>query len=228
MKRYRKIYSKIKSRSAHTLRVQNGVVLRKSGVAIKKKPKTFVSYQAPPTLKERKERAKGKTNAGKQQQRRQIGRQFENSGSDSGKSDYLPIISVKKPTTVVTQAGPSQPQKTSTEPAATGEQAQLESRSKPSDKTNITVPDTGSDEDTIPALGGETDIPTPREQKMPAPTDKKKRAPRKARLVSYSSKEDSQEDTESRKSGRKRTTVTKMGGVMIDCITTKHDRAEGK
>ena len=68
---------------------------------------------------------------------------------------------------------------TSTEPTAS-DQAQLESRSKPSDKTDITVPDTGSDEETIPALGGETDIPFPREQKMPAPTDKKKREPRKA------------------------------------------------
>ena len=129
---------------------------------------------------------------------------------------------------MVNQAGPSQPQNTLTEPTATGEQAQLESRSKPSDKTNITVPDRWSDEDTIPALEGETDIPTPRDQKMPAPTDKKKKAPRKARLVSYSSHDDSQDDTASRKNGRKRSAVTKMGGVTIDCITTKHDRAEGK
>ena len=86
LKRYRKIYSKINSQSAHTLTLNNGVVLRKLSVAIEKKPKTSVSYQAPPTPKEVKERTKGKTNAGKQQQWRQIRQQFEYSESESGKA----------------------------------------------------------------------------------------------------------------------------------------------
>ena len=114
-------------------------MLRKLGVAMKKKPKSSISYEALPTPKEVKEQAKGKINARKQQQRRQIGRWFENSGSESEESDFLPIISVKRPTTVDTQARPSQPQNTPTEPTATGEQAQRESRSKSSDKKNYST-----------------------------------------------------------------------------------------
>ena len=58
----------------------------------------------------------------------------------------------------------------------------------------------GAKEITVPAAGG-----------------KKKRAA-KQRLVSYSS-QDSESDKTSQKSGRKRTAVTKMGGVMIDHIS---------
>ena len=88
------------------------------------------------------------------------------------------------------------------------------------------VSDTGSNQDTIPALDGETEK-KPGDPKLSAPTEKKKKAPRKTRLVSYISQEDSQDDTASRRSGKKRTAVTKMGGVMIDYIN-KNDREEGK
>ena len=57
----------------------------------------------------------------------------------------------------------------------------------------------------------------PGDQTLPVPGGKK-RTTRKARLVSYSSQEDIQEETSSRRSARKRTAVTKMGGVMIDFI----------
>ena len=63
---------------------------------------------------------------------------------------------------------------------------------------------------------------------MPAP-GKKKGTSRKARLVSYSSQEDSHDEMgsiASRRSGRKRTAVTKMGGVMIDFIN--QNEKEGK
>ena len=53
---------------------------------------------------------------------------------------------------------------------------------------------------------------------LPAAGGKKKRTARQQRLVSYSS-QDSESETASRNSSRKRTAVTKMGGVMIDSIT---------
>ena len=97
---------------------------------------------------------------------------------------------MKKPKPEETQAGPSQNQPTI-------EKAQKFTRK--SETTSQTLPDTGSDEDTIPAIGGEPEE-IPRDQKKPAPADKKKKQ-RKVRLVSYSSQGDSQEDTASRRSG---------------------------
>ena len=200
LKRNKQIHSKTKSQSAHTLTLNNGVVLRKSGVATKTNPKKFLPYQALPTPQEVKERARVKANAGKQQtvckQRvgvggkrlltHHIGKKIHNSGHSSR-----------------TVTNPNHSNRTHKQTGTTIIENKL------SDKTNNTVPDTGSDEDKIPALGGETDIQTPRDQKMPAPADKKKREPRKARLVSYSSRDDSQDDMASRRSGRIRTAVTK-------------------
>ena len=58
-------------------------------------------------------------------------------------------------------------------------------------------------------------------------TRKKAGRPRKQRLLSYSSQDsNSQDDTGSRKSTRKRTTVSKWGSVMIDAIT--RDKGKGK
>ena len=89
--------------------------------------------------------------------------------------------------------------------------------------------DIGSDQDTIPPLGGELDK-NPRDPSASNPGDQaKKRTTRKARLVSYSSQEGNEDETvstSSRRSGRKRTAVTKMGGVMID-FTNKNEK-EGK
>ena len=66
-------------------------------------------------------------------------------------------------------------------------------------------------------VGEEDGIPEATERTVPAAGGKKKRAA-KQRLVSYSS-QDSESDTTSQKLGRKRTAVTKMGGVMIDHIS---------
>ena len=180
-------------------------MLRKSGVATKlksKKEKAAVPQAVlpPPTPREVKERATRKI--APEKQRKQTGRRFENSGSESEDSEDLPIISVKR--TVQTSAE-----------AQTGA-AQIGA-------------DTGSDQDTVPALGGELErnprdpsALNPGDQTLPIPRGKK-RTTRKARLVSYSSHEDSKDETASRRSGRKRTAVTKMGGVMIDFIN-KDDR----
>ena len=64
-------------------------------------------------------------------------------------------------------------------------------------------------------------------EQIPA-TGGKKRG-RKQRLVSYSSQDSasSLDETSSRRSGRKRTAVTKMGAVMIDNIK-KTDKSGAK
>ena len=67
----------------------------------------------------------------------------------------------------------------------------------------------------------------PRDPKLPVSADKKRKTPQKARLVSYRSQDDSQDETASRRSGRKRTAVTKMARV-INYIASKNDRKEGK
>ena len=113
LKRYKQLHSKVRSKSTHTLTLDNGVVLRKSGVATKPKPKkskvaaksvlpvssSEVKKQAahpglpPPTPREFKERS---TKRIANKQRGRLGRQFENSGSESEDSEELPIISVKR------------------------------------------------------------------------------------------------------------------------------------
>ena len=166
----------------------------------------------PPTPREVKERSTKRT-ADKQRER--IGRRFENSGSESEDSEDLPIISVKRAKQSLT-----------TTPDAPIERS----------ATAVTDVDVGSDQDTIPARGGELDnhprdqgTSNPRDQSHTTTTSKKKGASsKKARLVSYSSQGDSQDETSSttsRRSGRKRTAVTRMGGVMIDFI---NQNKEGK
>ena len=95
--------------------------------------------------------------------------------------------------------------------------------------------DSGSNQETIPARSGNLDrnsrdpaTSNPGDQPTQAP-GKKKGPSKKARLVSYSSQDDSRDDTRSiasRRSGRKRMTVTKMEGVMIDFIN--QSEKEGK
>ena len=225
LKRYKQLHSKVRSESTHTLTLDNGVVLRKSGVAAKPKPKKLkvaaksvlpvpsseVNKRAtqpvlpPPTLRAVKDRL---TKRLAEKQRGRIGRRLENSGSESEDSEDLPIISVKRAKQSLTTT-PDEPIERSA--------------------TAITEVDVGSDQDTIPARGGELDHHHPREQGTSNPGDqskstnskKKGASSKKARLVSYSSQGDSQDETSSttsRRSGRKRTAVTKMGGVMIDFI----------
>ena len=161
----------------------------------------------PSTPREVKERATRKATTEKQ--RKQTGRRFDNSGSESKDGEDLPIISVKR--TIQTSAE-----------AQTSAQASEQQTINP-------VQDTGSDQDTIPALGKylernprDPSALNPGDQILPVPGGKK-RSTRKARLVSYSSQIDIQDETASRRSGRKRTSVTKMGEVMIDFID-KNDK----
>ena len=218
LKRYRQLHSKVKAESAHTLTLNNGVVLRKSGVATKAKPKKSKagskSISPSPTPREVKERATKRI--APEKQRKKSGRQFENSGCESEDSDNLPIISVKRTKQPSAEA--------STEIAQADPTAMTQ-----------TDADIGSDQESIPARSDDLDrnprapsTSNPGDQPMPAP-GKKKGTSKKDRLVSYSSQEDSQDDTgsiASRRSGRKRTALTKMGGVMIDFIN--QNEKEGK
>ena len=102
LKRYKQLHSKVKSESTHTLTLNNGVVLRKSGVATKPKSKkskatshsvlpvppptsrevkkrASFSASPPPTPREVKERAAQRIISDRQ--RKKTGRRFENSGS---------------------------------------------------------------------------------------------------------------------------------------------------
>ena len=153
LKRYKQLHSKVRFESTHTLTLDNGVVLRKSGVATKPKPKkskvaaksvlpvpsSEVKKRAahpelpPPTPREVKKRS---TKRIVNKQRERIGRRFENSGSESEDSEDLPIISVKRAKQSLT-----------TTPDAPIERS----------ATAVTDVDVGSDQDTIPARGGELD-----------------------------------------------------------------------
>ena len=168
------------------------------------------AIQPPPTPCDRKERATRK--AATEKQRKQTVRRFENSDSESEDSEDLPIISVKRTVQTSAEAQASEQQTGSA-------QAREQQTTNPAQDT--------SDQDTISALGGELER-NPRDYSALNPGDQtvpggKKRTTRKARLVSYSSQDDSQDETASRRSGRKRTAVSKMGGVMIDFIN-KNDK----
>ena len=206
LKRYKQLHSKVRSESTHTLTFDNGVVLRKSGVATKPKPKKLkvaakpvlpvpsseVNKRAtqpvlpPPTPRAVKDRL---TKRLAEQQRGRIGRRLENSGSESEDSEDLPIISVKRTKQPLTTT-PDEPIERSA--------------------TAITEVDVGSDQDTIPARGGELDHHHPRDQGTSNPGDqskstnskKKGASSKKARLVLYSSQGDSQDETSSTTSRR--------------------------
>ena len=99
LKRYKQLHSKVKAESVRTLTLNNGVVLRKSGVVTKPKSKRAKAAlpQAvlpPPTPREVKKRATRKIATEKQW--KQTGRRFETSGSESEDIEDLPIISVKR------------------------------------------------------------------------------------------------------------------------------------
>ena len=166
------------------------------------------SVLPPPTPRDVKERAIQRNVSDRQ--RKKTGRQFENSGSESEDSDDLPIILAKR-------AKPA----TETPGAQIGQTA-----------TTATDVDIESDQDTIPALGGDLDK-NPRDQttsnpgdqthatSLPGPSRKKGPTTKKARLVSYSSKGDSQDETTSSTSRN-----SSMGGVMIEFIN--QNEKEGK
>ena len=194
-------------------------MLKKLGVARKAKPKKIKtgskSIVPPPTPREVKERAT-KRIAQQKQPREKSGRRFENSGSESEDSDNLPIISVKRT---------KQPSAEASTEIAQADPTAMQQRDA----------DSGSDQETIPARSGDLDR-NPRDPATANPGDQPTQAPgkkkgpsKKARLVSNSSQDDSQDDTgsiASRRSGRKRTAVTKMEGVMIDFINQSEKKGK--
>ena len=152
--------------------------------------------------------------------------------SESDAVNYLPLITMKqvKPTSGGANVGEEgqgtssggQDQKqtetitirpsnyeTATDYTMAREQ-EIEANRRKEDTGGITPQETERETEQIPATGG-------------------KRRGRKQRLVSYSSQDSasSLDETSSRRSGRKRTTVTKMGAVMIDNIQ-KTDKSGAK
>ena len=201
-------------------RTGNKNLKRKSGVATKPIPKKSkiaaksvlpvplreVKQRAiqtalpPPTPRDVKERLAQRI---AKKKRERTGRRFEDTDSESEDSEDLPIISVKR----------------AKQPLTTTPEAPIERSAETLPEAEV-----GTDQDTIPAQGGELDNQNPREQGISNPGEqsksitasrKKGASSKKAKLVSYSSQRESQDETSSttsRKSGRKRTAVTKMGG----------------
>ena len=249
--RYRPLNSDIVNQSKHTIEMSNGAVLKKSGLALKqaKVPKKLAAGQiaAPPTPWDLKRKlltcgnqpssSKGTrgtfhSTVGKKS-RFQTLEIAEDSDSDA--EDHLPLITSKqaKPTSGGTNVGEEgqgtssggqdqiKPEiitirpsnyETATDYTITSEQEIAENQRK-RDTRGITPQETEREAEQIPEI----------------PETKEKKRGRKQRLVSYSSQDlaSSLDETSSRRSGRKRTAVTKMGAVMIDNIQ-KTDKSGAK
>ena len=240
--RYRPLNSDIVNQSKHTIEMGNGAVLRKSGVALKKaknqKKRAPRQIAAPPTPWDLKRKlltcgnqpssAKGTrgtfhSTMGKKSRLQNLEIAED---SDSDAEDHLPLITSNqaRPTSGGTNVG-EEGQGTSS-----GGQDQIQPEiitTRPSNYETATdytiareqeIAENQRKEDT----GGITPQETEREaEQIPEiPETKEKKRGRKQRLVSYSSQDSasSLDETSSRRSGRKRTAVTKMGAVMIDNI----------
>ena len=235
MNRYRPLKSKIVDQTEHTIKMNNGAVLRKSGVALRKAkvPKKRVPggpLPTPPTPWDLKRKLKlrqnqpGRSKGTKESQHNIMGKgakfqileSAENSGSEL--EDQLPLsttILVAKPTRGRENGG-EDGQGTSSrgrdpvQPEAIG----VRPSNKETEKGDTLAGETGIEND-----WGRTNTEgiepqeTEREPKHISVTGGKKRG-RKQRLVSYSSQDSasSLDETSSRRSGRKRIAVTKMGG----------------
>ena len=231
--------------------MSNGAVLRKSGVALKKakilKKRAPGQIAAPPTpwdLKRKLLMSSSQPSSSKGTRgtfHGTVGKKsrFQNleivEDSESDAEDHLPLITTKqaKPTSGGTNIG-EEGQGTSS-----GGQDQVQTETitiRPSNyetATDYTI----AREQEIEAnrrkenTGGITPQETEREaEQIPEiPETKEKKRGRKQRLVSYSSQDSASSlaETSSRRSGRKRTAVTKMGAVMIDNIQ-KTDKSGAK
>ena len=254
MNRYRPLKSNLVDQTEHTIRMSNGAVLRKSGVALRKAkfPKKRAPGQitAPPTpwcLKRKLLTSSNQPGSSKGNQPGSSkgtkgtfhstmgkGARFQNlefaEDSDSESEDHLPLSTTKKvgKQTSGRVNGGEDGQGTS---SGGRDQVQPEV---------ITVRPSNDETAKEHALARETEIgndrgrantegtepqETEREAEHMPVTGGKKRG-RKQRLVSYSSQDsaNSLDETSSRRSGRKQTAVTKMGAVMIDNIR-KTDKA---
>ena len=226
-KRYRSINQKVISESKHTLTLANGSVLRKSGVAEKviktNAPNTASKLTLPPpamsALKRRAElkRAANEQAAGTSTQSKADNRTRESSPAEEADSD-----SEYEPITISKYAGNST--------TAPGRNAEENEPKVPKDVEDGTGrPNLSEGSGAAKSKGVDTEVQTmSTEQGGSAPNlsnegqgekqpKKKGERGRRLRLVSYSSQE-SEDGTGSRKSTRKRTAVSKFGGVMIDSI----------
>ena len=223
---------KIVAESTYTLKMNNGSLLRKPGVAVRKastpkkrtlgitKPPTPADLRKKIAIADSKKRKKSGTLA-KQGGAITIDEQaLQESVSDSDSQSLatkriggkLPLAQLPE-----IQAEPNEGSTvTMREGRSVTELANLEkSAGEQNEKASTSATEKGSGKST--KNSEEDGIPAATEITVPAAGGKKKRAA-KQRLVSYSSL-DSESDTTSRKSSRKRTVVTKMGGVMIGHIS---------
>ena len=243
LNRYRPLNSNIVNQSKHTIEMSNEAVLRKSGVALRKAkvPKKRAPGQiaTPPTPWDLKRKllasgnqpssSKGtrgtfKSTAGKKSRFQNLELEED---SDSDAEDHLPIITSKQaPTSGGMNVGEEgqgtssggqdqiQPEIITTRPSnyqtatdyTIAREREIAENKKKGDNGGITAQETERDAEP--------------EQFPDIPKTKEKKRGRKQRLVSYSSQDSasSLDETSSRRSGRKRTAVTKMGAVMIDNI----------
>ena len=249
MNRYKPLKSSIVNQSEQTIKMSNGAVLGKSGVALKKAkiPKKRAPGQiaAPPTPWDVKRKlltrssqpssSKGTTGTyqrtiGKRS-RFQILETAEDSKSD--KEDYLPLATTRQAVETTTGGADVEGERQGT---SSGGQDQVQTETitiRPSNYETATEY-TMAREKEIEAnrrkedTGGNIPQEAEREAEQIPKTGEKKRS-RKQRLVFYSSQDSasSLDETSSRRSGRKRTAVTKMGAVMIDNIQ-KADKSGAK
>ena len=220
MNRYRPLKSKIVDQTEHTIKMSNGAVLRKSGVALRKTkvPKKRVPggpLPTPPTPRDLKRKLKlrqnqpgsstgnqpGSSKGTKESQHNILGKEArfqilesaENSDSES--EDQLPLsttILVVKPTRGRENGGED----------GQGTSGGGQDSVQPEVAEGAEPQDTNAE--------GTEPQETEREPEHISVTGGKKRG-RKQRLVSYSS-QDSASSLDETSSGRKRTAVTKMGG----------------
>ena len=231
-KRYRPINQKVVSEYKHTLTLVNGSVLRKSEVAVKglkpNAPKIASKITLPPpamsALKRRAElkRAPNEQAAGTSTRStaeirtREISPTQDSAEEADSDSEYEPITISRyaEQTTVASDQG-----------------VELNAPKVFKDAEGVAEKPNSSEGSVETSKGVDTEVQTMNtEQGGSAPNlsnegqpekqaKKKGERGRRLRLVSYSSQESEDQDgTGSRKSTRKRTAVSKFGGVMIDSI----------
>ena len=249
MNRYRSLNSSIVNQSEHTIKMSNGAVLRKSGVALKRSkfPKKRAPGQiaAPPTpwdlkrklLASSSQPSSSKGTKGTSHCTMGNRSRFQNletaEDSESDEEDHFPLISTKQavePTFGGADVGGER------QGTSSGGQDRVQTET-------ITIRPSNYDTATEYTLAREKKIETnrrkestegniPQEVEREAkqiPATREEKRGRKQRLVSYSSQDSasSLDETSSRMSGRKRTAVNKMGAVMIDTIQ-KADKSGAK
>ena len=222
-KRYRPINQKVVSESKHTLTLANGSVLRKSGVAVKGlKPNAQKSGSQitlpPPAMSALKRRAELKqpqneqaagtsTQSAAEIRTREISPTRDSAEEADSDSEYEPktISRYAGQTTVASDRG--------VELSAPKDSKDAEGLAE---NPNLSE---GSGVQTMNTEQGGSGLNVRNKGQPEKQAKKTGERGRHLRLVSYSSQESEDQDgTGSRKSTRKRTAVSKFGGVMIDSI----------